>query len=366
MKQRYDTIVIGAGVVGASTARRLAAAGADVCLLDAHHTGGRGSRAAAGVGVPSVRLLGDPEMLAFAEAGRKQLRADLEELTGGEPGLLRVEAPVLRLVRDGRHRAELESAAAGHPDRLGTWLEAGRLGEAEPLLDTRRLHGAYLDTGGMVLDADAYVTRLQQAACAGGADVRLGVAVHSVEPDATGVRVATQAGRLSADRVVVAAGAWSGALAGLPPLPVAPLRGQMLRLDTPSAALRHVVSGSVYAAPAPNGTVVVGATEEPEGRTEAVTPEGLLVLGAFLSRTLPRLAAASLRTAWSGLRAATPDGRPLLGPLPGTDRVVVAAGHGGQGLLTGALTGHAVTALLCTGHDEWCTAFSPDRTFADE
>lgn len=366
MRQRYDTIVIGAGVVGASTARHLATAGADVCLLDAHHAGGRGSRAAAGVGVPSVRLLSDPQTLAFAEAGRKQLLADLEELSGTDPGLLRIEAPVLRLVRDGRHRDELESAAARHPGWLGTWLEAEQLGGTEPLLDTRRLHGAYLDTGGMVLDADGYVTRLQHAANASGAEVRLGVAVHSVEPGTAGVRVATQTGPLHADRVVVAAGAWSGALAGLPPLPVAPLRGQMLRLESRPPALRHVVSGSLYAAPAPNKTVVVGATEEREAGSEAVTPEGLLVLTAFLSRTLPSLAGTSLRTAWSGLRAATPDGRPLLGPLPGTDRIVVAAGHGGQGLLTGALTGRAVTALLRTGHDEWCAAFSPDRDFTDD
>ncbi len=362
---RYDTAVIGAGVVGASVARRLAALGARVCLLDAHALGGRGSRAAAGVGVPSVRLLADPLMLSFAQSGRKQLSADLDELTDGDPGRLRTEAGVLRMVRNAQHREELEKAAAGHPGWLGEWHEGERLAEREPLIATGKVFGAYRDPAGAVLDADAYVTRLQQAAAAAGAEVRRGAPVLGVEESATGVALATPQGTVTADRAVLAAGAWSGSIPGLPALPVRPLRGQMLRLDTPDVTLRHVVSGALYAAPSPSGTVVVGATEEEAGFAESVTAEGLLVLTAFLGRLLPRLAAGSVRTTWSGLRAATRTGRPLIGPVPGSERVVVAAGHGGQGILTGALTGQAVAGYLDSGHDEWCAAFAPGRPGSD-
>ncbi|GAA1257152.1 glycine oxidase ThiO [Sphaerisporangium rubeum] len=355
---RYDIAVIGAGVVGASTARLLADQGASVCVLDAGARGGRGSRAAAGVGVPSVRLLADPVMLGFAEAGRKQLLADLDELTGNDPGRLRTEAGVIRVVRTPQHREELETAAAGHPGYLGEWLEGERLTATEPLLSIAKIHGAYFDPTGLVMDADGYVTLLQQAAVAAGAQLRLGTQVFGVESSASGVQLRTQDGAIEADRVVVAAGAWSGAIPGLTPLPVRPLRGQMLRLDA-TVTLRHVVSGSVYAAPSRSGTVVVGATEENAGFAESVTPEGLLVLTAFLGRMLPRLASGTLRDAWSGLRATAPGGRPLIGTVPGDDRVIAATGHGGQGILTGGLTGRAVAGYLATGDDEWVRAFTP-------
>jgi glycine oxidase len=355
---RYDIAVIGAGVVGASTARLLAAEGASVCVLDAGGRGGRGSRAAAGVGVPSVRLLADPLMLGFAETGRKQLLADLDELTGNDPGRLRTEAGVLRIVRTPQQRDELEAAATGHPGYLGDWLGREQLAEVEPLLATDKIHGAYFDPTGLVMDADGYVTLLQQSATAAGAQLRLGTQVFGVEHSASGVELRTQDGTLEAERVVVAAGAWSGSIPGLTPLPVRPLRGQMLRLEA-TATLRHVVSGSVYAAPSRSGTVVVGATEEQAGFAETVTPEGLLVLTAFLGRMLPRLAAGSLRDAWSGLRAAAPGGRPLIGAVPGQDRIIAATGHGGQGILTGGLTGRAVAGYLDTGDDEWVRAFAP-------
>ncbi|GII88979.1 hypothetical protein Ssi03_69690 [Sphaerisporangium siamense] len=357
-QNRYDVAVIGAGVVGASAARRLAAQGASVIALDAHGLGGRGSRAAAGVGVPSVRLLADPLMLSFAEAGRKQLFTDLDEITGGDPGRLRTEAGVIRLVRTPQQREELENAATAHPGYLGTWYDAPGLPDIEPLLSPDKLHGAYFDPSGLVMDADGYVSLLQQAATAAGARIRLASPVLGVERTADGVELATHDGTVQADRVVLAAGAWSGSVPGLPRLPIRPLRGQMLRVDAP-VTLRHVVSGSLYAAPSRSGTVVVGATEEKTGFTETVTPEGVMVLTAFLSRTLPRLGGGTLRDVWSGLRAAAPGGRPLLGFLPGDDRVIAATGHGGQGILTGALTGLAVADLVAGDQNEWSTAFTP-------
>ncbi len=131
-----------------------------------------------------------------------------------------------------------------------------------------------------------------------------------------------------AGRLVVCAGAWSGGIAGLPPLPVKPLRGQMLTIFHPEVRLTRVVSGPTYLAPWRTGELVVGATEEDAGFACHVTPTGLMHLGATVAKLEPMLREARFGRAWAGLRAVTPGGKPLIGRYPGTKAVLIASGHG--------------------------------------
>ncbi|WP_171168998.1 FAD-binding oxidoreductase [Streptomyces sp. I05A-00742] len=366
----YDVAVIGAGVVGASTARELAAAGARVLLLDRSSPAGAGSRAAAGVGVPSVRLLSDPALLAFALAGRRALEEDVTRLTALTGRPLAVRCGVLRPVPDGKEAERLLRLASGQEEFLGTWVPREALREREPAW-RGTAHGAFHDPGALVVDAAGYVDALVAEAVAAGADTALGTGLTGLEDGPGGVRLALADGRtVYAGRAVLACGAWAGALPGGPPLPVRPVRGQMLRLDPgpegdgPPAGPRHIVSGPLYTAPAPGGGgVLVGATEEDTGFTEGPTAEGALLLLAHAARSWPRLRAARLAAVWSGFRAVTPDGRPLIGTPPGRRRLVVASGHGGQGILTGGHTGRLVARLLAEGREDVpeTAPFSPSR-----
>jgi glycine oxidase len=361
MAADFDVVVVGAGVVGLSLARRLAIQGARVLVLDQHHPGGHGSRAAAGVAIPSVRLLGDPVMLAFVQRGQAVLEAQLEALEGGNE--LRRGGGILRLVPDGRMREQLEEAARQAPDWLGTFVPGKELAALEPALEGTPLLGAYHSAGGFMVDTAAYLQALQRAVAGAGAEVRLGTPVRAVEEHAQGVVVHVDGEPLRADQVVVAAGAWSGGLGNLPRLPVTPLRGQMLILSHPALKLGRILSGPTYLAPWRAGEVAVGATEEHAGFSVQCTTAGLLQLLAGAARVAPLLREAAFVQSWAGLRSSTPDGRPLVGRWPGTQRIWVGSGHGGQGILTGALTGELLGELLAGEAAELARPFSPTRSF---
>lgn len=358
MAERVDVVILGAGVVGLSAARHLAMRGAKVTVLDPDVAGGQGSRAAAGVTIPSVRLLGDPDMRAFTLAAKPVLAEELKAV--GAAGLRRGEG-ILRPMPDEAARHALETAAADHPEWLGRWAPLAEVVALEPALRGATFHGAFLSEDADLIDTHAYVGGLLADAAQRGAQVRLGVGARQITETAQGVEILTSSERLVCDRLVVAAGAWSGQLAGLPQVPIKPQRGQMMTVFHPTVRLSRIVSGPSYLAPWRSGEIVVGATEEDVGFLCHPTPAGLLHLTAALARLAPTLRDARFVTAWAGLRSTAPNGRPLIGAYPGTERVLLASGHGGQGILTGGFTGREVAALLDEGRSEAVAAFEPAR-----
>lgn len=358
--EKCDLLVIGGGVVGLSTARTLALRGARVTLVDRSLRGGDGSRAAAGVAVPSIRLTGDPAMLDFTEGGRVVLGEELAALLEVYPssGMTRGRG-IYRPALDAAARAALEQQAASRPEFLGPWVPAAELVSREPALRGTALLGAFHQPQAYAVDADTYLDALLHDAAARGVKVRMGEAVLQVEPGPHGVQVRTDASLISADRVVVAAGAWSGGLPGLAPLPVRPMRGQLISVFHPAHRLQSVLSGSVYLAPWRAGEVLVGATEEEAGFVSQSTPNGMLFLLATLAKLAPLFREARFTAAWSGLRSTTPTGRPMIGAYPGQERIFLGTGHGGQGILTGGLTGRLLADHLEGKPSAFGQAFDP-------
>jgi glycine oxidase len=156
----------------------------------------------------------------------------------------------------------------------------------------------------------------------------------------TGVRTRDSEGMLSTlecHRAVLCSGAWSAQL--LPELPVFPVKGQMVSLQTPRGALRHVIFGpGTYMVPREDGLVVVGATSEPEaGFNEGLTPQGQQSLNQGIASLLPDAVNWPPMERWWGFRPCTPDEGPLLGqgPIPG---LWLACGHHRNGVLLAAIT----------------------------
>lgn len=341
---RFDVAVLGAGVVGLSTARALAKSGAKVVVLDPRQPAGAGSRAAAGVAVASVRLLDDLPMLEFARNGARHLAQTLAALP--EPQSLRRGGGILRIAADEKTRELLEQKGRAAPEWLGRWVPGTELAALEPALEGTPLHGAFLSDEGFMVDTGAYLNALQAELRGAGGVLRLSEGAREVTEHANGVTVETDRERLEVDQVVVCAGAWSGGIGGLAPVPVKPMRGQMMTVLPPTLRLTRVVSGPMYFAPWRQGAVVVGATEEDAGFAPHVTAAGLLQLAAALAKSVPALRDAPVGETWAGLRAVTPTGRPLIGRHPGQKRVFLGTGHGGQGILTGGSTGQALATLL--------------------
>ena len=364
-----DVIVVGGGVVGLAVARSGAAAGLSVLVLEEGRPARRATWAAGGMLSP----LGEAERPGpFLELGLASRRLyprfvrEVEAASGGSVGYL--ECGKLELALDERGVEELR----GHQRWLDdhghavTWLEPSAAREREPLL-TREIRGALLLESEGQVDNRLLGPAVAAAAEAEGARIRTGRRVRGLRIDGGSVAgvVLEDGTGVDAPRVVVAAGAWSGGLEDLPrPLPVRPVRGQMLALDPPPPGLSTVVDSSrAYLIPRRNGPLVVGSTMEEAGFHPETTVEGVATLLEAAVEAAPRLAEASLLETWAGLRPGTPDGLPILGSDPDLAGLFWATGHFRNGILLAPVTAACLTPLL-TGEGTppvALDAFRPDR-----
>ncbi|HET7188176.1 MAG TPA: FAD-dependent oxidoreductase, partial [Gemmatimonadaceae bacterium] len=151
--------------------------------------------------------------------------------------------------------------------------------------------------------------------------------------------------RYGSRRLLVAGGAWSGGLPGLPrPLPVRPVRGQLARLEgLPIRHVTHMTDG--YLVPR-GGTLIVGATSEEAGFENATTPRGLAALRAIATRAVAVLSHAPVADHWAGLRPVTPDGLPILGQDPAQKSLFYACGFSRNGILFGPWAAELLALVL--------------------
>jgi glycine oxidase len=383
-KRGFDVVVVGGGVIGLACAWRLAQRGARVAVLERGEPGGGATRVAAGMLAPVGELtFGEPELLELTLAAAKlypQFVAELEAATGEATGYERLgalhlaldrdEAAQLRRVHDLQRSLELEAE----------WLPPRRCRDLEPGL-APSFHGGVFAAREAAVDPRALTRVLAAAARAEGVEVLTGREVVEGIFDGerlTGVRTRDRHGSeekvrtelsphtgdnsVRAEAVVLAGGAWSGAMTWLPAHarpPVRPVKGQVLELrarDLPGArdpepVARHILASErVYLVPRPDGRLVVGATVEEMGFDSAVTAGGVHELLREAYRLLPDVAEMELLGATAGLRPGTPDNLPLVGP-GAIDGLVLATGHFRNGILLAPLAAQVVADLLS----------SPDR-----
>jgi glycine oxidase len=338
-------------VIGGSIAYHLAEAGAAVMLLERFRAGGHASRASAGL----LHPLTDPDtpeplraLSAASFAMFPTLVERLRALSGvdpqfSRPGWLRVALDPDALPAM-RYRA---AALATYDARVVDGDEARRL---EPALSPAIIGALHLPQGAQVY-VPALLTAYLHAAARLGAQVRTGVEVGELSrrgTRVTGVRTA-DGERIEAGHTVLAGGAWTAQLAGAlgVRLPVAPLRGQILALHAIPSPLRRIVFGpGAYLAPKADGSLVVGATYEDVGFDDRLTAAGVSGLLLSAQQIAPALADATFRQAWGGLRPASPDSAPILGPLPGWEGVAVATGHTAEGVLLSPITGDVMARYI--------------------
>jgi glycine oxidase len=182
---------------------------------------------------------------------------------------------------------------------------------------------------------------------------------------ATGV--VSERGRDPADIVVLAAGAWSREIGGIPPAhlpPVRPIKGQMLALQMDPAAplLRHVLwLPRGYLVPRRDGRLVIGATVEERGFDARLTAGGLFALIEGAWRAIPSIEELPIAEMWVGFRPGSRDDAPMLGPS-GVDRLVIATGHHRNGILLTPVSAAVVSTYILTGTlPEIARPFSPER-----
>ncbi len=372
--------VIGGGAIGLASAWYLARAGAEVTVLERAEAGKGATWAAAGMLAAHIEEEArDPRFLALSQASQARWPGFVEALhaaTGADLGLDLNGAVVAVFCEDEeRHwRAVIERVNAHGQDRAGPrdgrlmWLDRADLRAMVPAVAADVRGGVLSPLDGRV-DNRVLATALLDAVKAAGVTVRERETVYSIESGGDKVRaVVTGAGRLPVDGVVLAAGAWSAEIGGLPaglPVPVKPIKGQMVALDwdrSQARSLDYLVWGpGIYCVPRADGRLILGATTEDVGFDPRMTAGGLSGLLTRAARTLPRAADLSLIEAWSGFRPAAPDGLPLLGGTA-IEGLTIATGHHRNGILLTPVTAELVADLALGRAPRLAIdAFTPDR-----
>jgi glycine oxidase len=317
--------------MGLAAARELRQRGYGVTLLDRAQPGRAASWASAGIIGATLRDESDPQF-ALRKVSRQlwpAFAAAVQAESGMDPEYREMGCIQLATTPDEltwlRHQASRAEGAAT--------LDSRQLRELEPSL-SEELPGGLSVPGGNV-ENRRLCRALEIAIRRAGVTVHTGAEVRSVTSAggrATGVE--TSQSRLSADLVVMCAGAWSSTIDGLEPRPpVAPQRGQILALDQTPVGLRHVLltPGDPYFVPRSDGRLVIGATREEAGWDASLTAGGIAGLLNRAMHVVPSLAACAILELWTGFRPLSADGIPLIGK-GALEGLYFLTGHGPSGI----------------------------------
>jgi glycine oxidase len=364
-----NILVVGAGIVGCAVAYELSRRGAPVHIIDDRLPGMGATQASAGMLAPYTEAK-DRNALFLDLAVRSlelydEFVARAADDSGTGVGYKR--NGTIEIAATGERMIELRDIAR----RL-----AGR-GVALEVLDasTARAQEPHLGldvAGGLCIGAHGYVNALQlahalfTAARCLGATALDGGRVRRISGHGGDLHVQTESNTHTAHTVVVAAGSWSGQveIEGAAPLPVRPVRGQMLHLAWKGGApLRRVTWGEhCYLVPWDDGTLLVGATMEEVGFDEKTTTAGVQDLRNAACALVPRVREAGFLGARAGLRPGTPDAMPIIGWSRSVPNVMYATGHFRNGVLLAPLTAQLVADAVLSGRvDPAFDAIGPQR-----
>lgn len=362
----YDAVVIGAGVIGSAVALRLAQAGVRTLVLERSIPGAEASSAAGGILGPQMEGEEDGPLLRLGLDSREAypaLAEELYELTGTDVGFRR--SGLILVARAGEDASPLEARFAWQRD---AGLEVERLSgdEArvlEPGLAPDIDLALHFPREGRV-DPRALARALPRAASRAGAHVRTAQVRRVLVEGGRAVGVEVEGETIPAGAVVVAAGAWTSQVQGLP-LPedaIEPLRGQMVELLAPRLPLDKVVfTWGGYVVPRGPGRFVVGSTMERVGFEKRVTVEGALRILEKARSIVPALGQAEVSSFWAGLRPCPRDGLPLVGATA-VDDLFLCSGHHRNGILLAPISAELLARTVVEGREpERLAPFSPRR-----
>ncbi len=343
MKTAREILVIGGGVIGLAIAVELKLRGATVTVVS-RDFGQAAGQAAAGMLAPLAEEISCEPMLDLCLKSRwlyPEWIRKLEELSGINTGYWScgILAPVYEVPPSTR------SANASK-----VWLERKAIELYQPGLGTEVVGGWWYPEDGQI-DSRNLMKSLLQAARTLGVELKEGAIAIAIEQQQGKVRsVLTSEGELDAEHYILASGAWSSQLF---PLPVRPVKGQMLSVRMPRTAdqplpLPRILYGpDTYLVPRQDGRLVIGATVEEVGWTPRNNPQGIKTLLERAIKLYPAVADWSIEEFWWGFRPTTPDQLPILGDSS-CENLWLATGHHRNGILLAPATASLLADLILT------------------
>ncbi len=360
--------VIGAGIIGAAVADAMAARGTRVSMYEMRSPGRGASQASAGVLCPYTEATPGSPLLALGTRSLAMWDGWVEGLRDrvtsrfhyARTGTLEVALAPDEAVHLRRSAEQLAAEGVAHQQ-----LDGAALRQFEPCAGASALSGLFIGAHGHV-EVSALVSALMESARQRGATCETPAEIIQVEQKQDRVRVRVGDRVDEVDHAVIAAGSWSGRVrvADVPAFAVRPIRGQLLHLKWPdaSAPSRSVWGTRCYTVPWPDGSLLVGATIEDVGFDEHSTVAGVRELLQAVEALLPGSCQATLESVRVGLRPATADHLPLLGPLERHPRITLATGHYRNGILLAPYTADVVTRqILDNDRDPMLDLTRPER-----
>ena len=382
MPESPDVVVIGAGVVGSSVAYYLAREGVNVTLLEQDAIGSGASAHATG----SLSLLGAEfskgSSFRIARASYAEfywLVPELESATGSD--LLYQRRPSLRLALDDEEADLIKGLMVWQQPHVNMrWIDSREVRSIEPRLSPSIIGAVYEDESAQ-LDSYRFNLALVRGAELKGANVLYREVTGLICNGGTISGVKTASGDIRCDAVVIAAGTWSRAFTpwlGFP-VPIQPMKGERLLLNYPGDPLPVLISSPKrgHMISRVDGFLSVGSTGgrdydrkelflgEEFDRQPTVAARLELLQRAI--DVFPDLERAELVEQLAGSRPLSPDGNPIIGPVPGREGAFLATGHATKGIHLGPVTGRIIADYICRGSTQVVSEMSqflPDR-FAD-
>lgn len=366
---RPEVVVVGAGIAGAATALELKDRGAFVTAVDACQPGSGATGASAGMLAPQYEVPEPGPVFDVAIEARRFWPGFADRLSNLSGRRLKVSRTGLLLAnRTADERSRSVEIEEWHREE-GLRAEVIGRSEAETLGRNARLRApSYLwlpDEG--AVDAQRLPDVLSESLRSAGVRLVTGKRVAAVDSRSGSVTAVVLADgrRLSADVVVLAAGAWSGDVDGLPrSLDLRPVKGQLLRYQLESSSPRRIVAihEGAYLVPRGEGTVLAGSTMEESGYDRSISDEARRSITDRLHSATSLLDGRDPREQWAGLRPVSGDGRPVLGQDPDLDGLTYATGYGRNGILLAPLCGRMVANLVMDKEPQDTLApFRPER-----
>jgi glycine oxidase ThiO len=336
-----DVLVIGGGVIGLATAIALSQRGASVTVVERDICGHGATWAAAGMLAPEAERL-EGSLLEFGIRSREmypQWIANLMRLSGQDCGYwcCGIVAPIL--------------SSSSPSDRQVISQHPKYINQAEANKRQSGLGDSVIGALWLPEEGQVHNRKLTQALLMAARSLSIkileGTTVYQIVRDHDRViHLDTSAGKLQGDRYILATGAWTRSLM---PLPVKPIKGQMLSVFDRDRALQQVIfAPNCYIVPRQDGTIIIGATVEDIGFVQGNTGAGIAQLLNNAISIYPAIADMPITETWWGFRPYSPNEVPILGKSD-YENLALATGHYRNGILFAPITAKQLTDFIIDG-----------------